>query len=178
MSTALPWYSAVSGTQLEQGDFLDNCLLPVIPQSYTADTAGEDSTPITGRRFNVIVLTQSCDLGKKQARNVMVCPIFEIEAYLKGAKIDPSKVKDFKTKIHKGQLVAYHLLEKSSVPDHERAHMVVDFGSAFGVPREYAESLCNGTRLRLQPPYRERLAQAFGLYFMRVGLPLELTPLP
>ncbi|MBD5492017.1 MAG: hypothetical protein HDR16_07880 [Lachnospiraceae bacterium] len=32
----------------------------------------------------------------------------------------------------------------------------------------------NGKRLRLCPPYREHLSQAFARYFMRVGLPVNI----
>lgn len=32
----------------------------------------------------------------------------------------------------------------------------------------------NGKRLRLCPPYREHLSQAFARYFMRVGLPINI----
>jgi len=31
-----------------------------------------------------------------------------------------------------------------------------------------------GNRLRLLPPYREHLAQAFARFFMRVGLPADI----
>ncbi len=37
--------------------------------------------------------------------------------------------------------------------------------------QQHAETL--GPRLRLVPPYREHLSQAFARYFMRVGLPHE-----
>ena len=35
-----------------------------------------------------------------------------------------------------------------------------------------------GRRIRLTPPYREGLSQAFGLFFMRVGNPQDLQKLP
>ena len=40
--------------------------------------------------------------------------------------------------------------------------------------RELAAS--QGPRLRLNPPYREHLAQAFARFFMRVGLPVDIPP--
>jgi hypothetical protein len=44
----------------------------------------------------------------------------------------------------------------------------------FTVPRMFLESLLRqraAPRLRLLPPYREYLSQAFARFFMRVGLP-------
>jgi hypothetical protein len=50
---------------------------------------------------------------------------------------------------------------------------VVDFHEVHTAPlnqvRAFAKSA--GKRLRLRPPYREHLAQAFARFFMRVGLP-------
>jgi len=51
---------------------------------------------------------------------------------------------------------------------------VVDFHDVFTVPREFSEAILsqrNVPRLRLLPPYREYLSQAFARFFMRVGLP-------
>jgi len=51
---------------------------------------------------------------------------------------------------------------------------VVDFQDLFTVPRSFLEALLRKrqtARLRLLPPYREHLSQAFARFFMRVGLP-------
>jgi hypothetical protein len=40
--------------------------------------------------------------------------------------------------------------------------------------REFANAA--GHRLRLLPPYREHLSQAFARLFMRVGLPADIPP--
>jgi len=49
----------------------------------------------------------------------------------------------------------------------------VDFHRIFVLPKPLVASVARsvGPRLRLRPPYREHLAQAFARYFMRVGLP-------
>lgn len=46
----------------------------------------------------------------------------------------------------------------------------------YALPKEYLQSVASGTdlRLRLLPPYREHLSQAFARYFMRVGLPIDI----
>jgi len=56
---------------------------------------------------------------------------------------------------------------------------VVDFHDVFTVPRSFLEMLLKGRqspRLRLLPPYREHLSQAFARFFMRVGLPQPVEP--
>ena len=53
---------------------------------------------------------------------------------------------------------------------------VVDFRNVYGVPLDFLIDLSkrNGKRLRLMPPYREHLSQAFARFFMRVGLPVDI----
>ena len=51
---------------------------------------------------------------------------------------------------------------------------IAEFREVFTVPRTFLESLLGvrkTPRLRLLPPYREHLSQAFARFFMRVGLP-------
>lgn len=57
------------------------------------------------------------------------------------------------------------------------AHRVVDFHEVYTVPRQFLESFLaqrNEQCLRLSPPYREHLSQAFARFFMRVGLPTSI----
>jgi hypothetical protein len=54
------------------------------------------------------------------------------------------------------------------------SNRVVDFHQVYTAPREFLESVLKSRaqgRLRLLPPYREHLSQAFARFFMRVGLP-------
>jgi hypothetical protein len=57
---------------------------------------------------------------------------------------------------------------------------VVDFHDLFTIPRAFLETLLRRRglpRLRLLPPYREHLSQAFARFFMRVGLPQSVEHL-
>jgi hypothetical protein len=54
---------------------------------------------------------------------------------------------------------------------------LVDFHEILSLPRVFLEIWTMRTmipRLRLLPPYREHLSQAFARYFMRVGLPTNI----
>ena len=57
---------------------------------------------------------------------------------------------------------------------------VVDFHEVFSLPVHFLElwlSRGGNRRLRLLPPYREHLSQAFARFFMRVGLPVDIDDL-
>ena len=53
---------------------------------------------------------------------------------------------------------------------------IVDFHEVFSLPGTFLENWLSyqGVRLRLLPPYREHLSQAFARFFMRVGLPIDI----
>ena len=70
------------------------------------------------------------------------------------------------------------MLNRCGLPGHERDFLLVDFTSAFTVDTNLVRELATtqGARLRLNPPSREHLAQAFARFFMRVGLPVDIPP--
>ena len=70
----------------------------------------------------------------------------------------------------------YHLLNRCELPGYETDFLVCEFRSLFAVNISTLKSLAaaQSPRLRLLPPYREHLAQAFARFFMRVGLPVDV----
>lgn len=85
-----------------------------------------------------------------------------------------ARSKQFRRALIAGNVPSLSLLHK-----HDRqptvGWSVVDFHRVFVLPRAVVRAVAHsaGPRLRLRPPYREYLAQAFARYFMRVGLPLD-----
>lgn len=174
-----PWYSSVSGLTIEQGEFFTDCLLPVPPTliSSAADS-GSISEQGDAEALDVVVLTQSCDLADDPAA-VMVCPVFPLDQWLDSAVTPKNSAKDLKNKLRASQLVGYHVVDRCTLEGLQAGHMVVDFPSAFSVSMPYLKTLAStGKRRRLMPPYREHLAQAFARYYMRIGLPTSLSPIP
>ena len=82
--------------------------------------------------------------------------------------------------ILKGRFARYLMLAGSTDPEVALGVRIVDFGRIFSLPKRYVQEFVasQGRRLRICPPYREHLAQAFARFFMRVGLPqdIELPP--
>ena len=78
----------------------------------------------------------------------------------------------------KGRHPSFHVLNRCGLPGHERDFLLVDFTRVFTVDTSLVRELAatQGARLRLNPPYREHLAQAFARFFMRVGLPVDIPP--
>jgi hypothetical protein len=175
------WYELVEGPDLEQGDFLSGCPLLLFPQGATCAgflraAKGEDPEEADILLADVVVMSQTCDLVQDKTQAVMLCSRHSLDEY---AQREPrwASPKE-KEHLRRGDFPAYHILNRCDLPDFSLDFQVVDFRDAHSLPvdvaREFAGSL--GPRLRLLPPYREHLAQAFARYFMRVGLPIDIPP--
>lgn len=123
------------------------------------------------------MLTQSCDLEDGAVEWVMVCPVYDAAPFIADAG-GKEKQQSRRANLLKGRLIGHVLLNRCTLPNHEFRHLVTDFGGAFSIPLSYARELLGGRRVRTLPPYREHLAQAFGYFYMRIGLPLPIDDLP
>lgn len=176
-----PWYVSLApdDTDLLQGDLLPDCPIIIPPKALQPD--GEYDIDIVD--YNVVVVSQCCDLENGKVENVLVCPYYTFRDAIKQAlTLDEQKSKKSITKffdeLRKGNQPNYHLLSK----DEDKSLtdcIVVDFRNVFAVHidflKSHVETLTN--RVRLLPPYREHLSQAFARFFMRVGLPQNIPPI-
>lgn len=170
-----PWYQIVEGDKLEQGDILQ-AFDVLVPQANFE--AGIDDYSAELQTFDVVVMTQSCDIEQGQTRSLLLCPLFGLWNFVDAAKARHenwgSAVRE---KLRQGDLPGYHLLDDFSQDGVERPLTVFDFHEVYSAPtvlvRKFAESC--GRRLRLCPPYKEHLGQAFARFFMRVGLPVGIS---
>jgi hypothetical protein len=172
-----PWYGVARGDALEQGDLLLGCPRFVIPAEASRV---EGAVSLVRETVDAVVLTQSCDLavradGQCEATDVMLCPF-----YFKKALTDhPVFRKDEAwEEVRKGRRPFFHLLNECRLAGHEQDFALIDFHAVFTLSFPLAQEFARGAgdRLRLLPPYREHLSQAFARLFMRVGLPADIPP--
>ena len=181
------WYSIITDDKdITQGDIFLN--IPIFEcenydkylEESVKDTfnAEEFQIDIDIKYVDCIVLTQPCDLArpKPELKNVILCKIYDID------KLDFKKNK--LTEITSGKRPQYYMLnecnefkyqDKELTLDKFNYH-IVNFDEVEKVPigalKKYIEN--TPSRLRLLPPYREHLSQAFAKYFMRIGLPSDI----
>jgi len=170
-----PWYTLVSAdTPLRQGDLIENCPI-IIPIS--ADITPEAPSPLADIVYiDVIVLTQSCDLEQCKVDWVAVCAVWPLGEI--GRKNEFFKSSKGKEALRQGNMVGFHLLNKIEEVGYQRDYQVVDFRELHTIPFSFLEEYIKmkQERIRLLPPYREHLSQAFARFFMRVGLPIDIPP--
>lgn len=177
------WYEIAQGEALAQGDFFFNFPL-VKPPKNTEFSAGGTAQPSPTKieRYNIVVLTQSCDLENNKTGQVLVCPFMPLEqaATLTSREVreDPIRLEKFHEQIRRGAQPAFHMLDRCSLPDFLAPVRIVDFRAVSIVSSRFLERTAQkaGPRLRLKSPFREHLSQAFARYFMRVGLPSDIPP--
>jgi hypothetical protein len=166
-----PWYEVVSEEdELMQGDFIKDCPV-VIPPSEISD-----DIKVRIINYDFVIMSQSCDLVQRKLDLVLVCPVWSLNEFEK--KSDFFKSKKGKEALRQGNVPGYHLLNKCEIDGFQTDYLVVDFRSVYSVPFDFIVGLAKrrGKRLRLLPPYREHLSQAFARFFMRVGLPVDIPP--
>jgi len=170
-----PWYDAVTGDTLEQGDIFEQCPVLSPPADLKLVAGGVSEADIDWGTRDVIVLSQSCDMvrGQEKISDVFLCSVW------KPTELTAGPFKNLKAGLENvrcGRLSGFHLLANCTLPGLECDFRVVDFRRVYSLPLAFMRSFAaaQGSRLRLLPPYREHLSQAFARFFMRVGLPVDI----
>jgi len=172
-----PWFGAIEGDEIEQGDIVENCPVFLPPDDLAVDTAGQpSSTTFKWKEQDLIVMSQSCDLVKDREKvdDILLCAVWK-RSELAG---DQHLGKDAGMEdARKGRLPAFHVLAASSIAGIDREVRIVDFRRVYSLPVPFVRGRVKAAkRLRLLPPYREHLSQSFARFFMRVGLPTDIPP--
>ncbi|WP_366923609.1 hypothetical protein MFMK1_000512 [Metallumcola ferriviriculae] len=167
-----PWYMMVKGSSIEQGDIIRDC--PVIKPNI--EVLSGENTKVTAEEYDVVVMSQSCDLQQRKVELVLLCPIFSLDEIIDYYGGNSKERRKRKEAIKKGQIHHQHLLHKYEDDEVPIPISVVDFSKIFSVPIEFLMQFAEdqGHRVRLLPPYREHLSQSFAKFFMRVGLPTPI----
>ncbi len=76
--TIEPFWVQVSEPALRQGDLLPHCLVPIPGLDSATEEGLREGTAI---EYDLIVLTQSCDLEQRKVRLVATCPIFPLPEF-------------------------------------------------------------------------------------------------
>jgi hypothetical protein len=173
--TIYPWYETIRGDSIEQGDLLFDfeVFVPMTPSRAGDEVAGEMMT------LDVIVMTQTCDIVHGKVGSVLLCPWQDLWEFVDAAKSQGENWgSNQRDALRKGNLAGYHLLNDASQDGITIGLGVVDFHEVYTAPTEQVSQFAGsqGNRLRLCPPYKEHLAQAFARFFMRVGLPVDIAP--
>ena len=169
----LPWWKAIEGSELAQGDILPGCLVPMIPDDFDPDGQPFDLRTKPGR---FVVMSQTCDLLNMKTGAVALCPIWTVAEFEAGNPIFAKK--GIWEEVRKGRREGLYMLASPTQPTVSRETLLVNFREIHSLPIGYLQrhAAAVGSRWRLNSPYLEHFSQAFARFFMRVGLPSTLPP--
>lgn len=174
MTVVESFWAEVNEAALRQGDLIPHCLVPL----FASGLAAGGTYDVTADEYDLIVITQSCDLEQRKARLVAACPIYPLAEF---EAVNPAFAKKGRwNEVLKGRVEGLHLLASPSDPANNRDALVTDFREIYSLPFDYLASRATqlGPRWRLRAPYLEHFSQAFARFFMRVGLPSTIPPFP
>lgn len=186
------WYEEVEApAKLTQGDLIQNCPLVSWKAEGLQLSGEEEAEGLKGIaeaiKADTVVMTQACDLEHGKVQNVVLCPHLSLSEYYEGwkAMMESKEQKPSQRAwrshcedIRDGFVWNLAILNVGETSSLKTEHRIVDFHDIFTIPRNFLESLLEQRkqpRLRLLPPYREHLSQAFARFFMRVGLPVQVS---
>jgi hypothetical protein len=166
------FWENTSASDLRQGDYIVDCPVPFFAE-IPAERLKVVPQVIV---YDLIVITQSCDLINAKAEFVAMCPVYPLKNY---EIINPEFARKGRwEEVRKGRIEGLYLLSSPTNPANNRECLVVDFREIYSLPfaflTKHAESL--ESRRRLRSPYLEHFSQAFARFFMRVGLPANIPP--
>lgn len=189
----LDWYDLVpADSDITQGDIVFDCVALEWMEESRSDRPGigtegpDDSIPASAARIDAIVMTQACDFEHDKTVNAIVCEISRLEEYYEIWRDDceaqgnnPTRKAWIKhcEELVRNQRPNLAMLNRATMDGQEYGPYVVDFSQLFSVPvfaLQKMARLNSRLRPRLLPPYREYLSQRFAMYFMRVGLPIDI----
>lgn len=179
------WYTSIIfgvDTVFEQGDIIKGCPF------YETHLNGKGELETDSYLYNAVVMTQSCDLENHKVDKVLLAPWKPLQAHFEShlekvrrgnpdkMALSAKKKRSFFDNMRNSIFNRFHLLDRW--PENGLAdYPVVDFGGTFSIGLGELERIARkqGGIIRLNSPYKEHLSQSFARYFMRVGLPSNIS---
>lgn len=171
------WYEEINNSnEITQGDILLGCPVAIMDKNFDLKKGQVDAEI---KLIDGIILTQACDLKNNKVNSVLICPIISKANYEEQQKqkgLGEAKIRNALDNLKNGKKISQHIINKYKSDTYEQDYYIVDFTNVYTIPVELARKQAgeHNVRLRLCPPYREHLSQAFARFFMRVGLPIDI----
>ncbi len=155
-----------AAADLSQGDIIDDC--PILVWKL-APPPLDLKVPPEIRIIRVVVLTQACDLAQDKTTRVVVAPVHAAEELVAKNLLKAGAIRD---QVRRGQVFGWYFLPAAPAPIN-LAESIVDLRELHTIERRTLEYLVgDGKRAaRVRTPWREHLAQHFGVTYTRIALP-------
>ena len=174
-----PWYEEIhNSNEITQGDIILDCMIPLpkkeLFHAILNDEEKFEKPQVDIKQANIVILSQACDILNDKVDSIVVCPVWPLKKLKETNEYYQSS--SGRESLRQGKEPSYHLLNEYTSDTIKHQYSIVDFHRIYSLPKAYLKDIAENInlRLRLLPPYREHLSQAFARYFMRVGLPMDI----
>lgn len=205
MSPDWPWYEVVTGEVLDQGDIIPACpvliavevtgtqVMPKAKLSPITALVVTQTCDLTQDKTESVIVCATWSVGQVVLQEPTLRA--KAEEACKKEKLGPlpsetspnldSEIERVIEKsgplrghfnaIIKGERPAYAMLAEHPLSRSPRR--VVSFNDVYAMPKGVVAKAAGdaGSRLRLRSPYREHVSAAFGGFFARIGLPVDIV---
>jgi hypothetical protein len=173
------WYELVTGDELMQGDLLEDCPVFHPPTNLNWPIEDNEQPEFTVEKGTMVIVSQSCDLQADQKSDmwlVFLSPVWKLSEAADLSQFLASSIG--KEECRRGNMAGYHMIAGCEHNQWKQEVSIVSFREIWSLPLNFVRSMARqiGLRPRIRSPYREHFAQAFARNFMRVGLPVDISP--
>ena len=134
------WWGSVPGASIEQGDLLQGfeVLVPL------ADASDIDEIQVEWHRFNLVVMTQTCDIEHGKVRSLLLCPWWDLWDFIDAATAKGENWgREVRENLRRGNIPGYHLLNEADQGGIGIG--LVDFHEVYSAPNPAASRVLEGT---------------------------------
>lgn len=172
------WYEVTESKELRQGDLFRDLLVVRLPQDLPPDLDQADPQEpprvrVRLSRTDYIVISPSCDIVRGPDTHVLLARVGAATAANFGSKSES----EFRSKLEvlrQGYDPGNFLLPESLAEGASMPMSFVRFKDQAFLPLQYMLAQCTGPRLRLRPPFREKLGFWAAANLGRVGIEDEV----
>lgn len=158
---------------LQQGDYLPAVPIPIPPLALSPNS-GTVTHDTEVQVTDLIVVSHSCDFENEKLQFVALCIAISAREY---DQMKSGFLKKQLAEVAKGRHEGLHALAPFPIAESDPGDaIIVDFRQIVSLPLDYVRqhAIACTKRYRLKSPYLEHFAQAFGRFYMRVGLPVPI----
>ena len=168
----MEWLKEVSDKPLEQGSIILDFPLPEIMEFDVKENDESNKISVNITNQAAIIMTQSCDIINEKVNNIMLCPVYTLGQYIEALHDNGYSNKKIESSIdnmRKNAEYSKFLIDETSLCDIDD-YLVVDFDSVVALPINAVKRIAKQKKtLVLESPYRERMAQNYAFFYMRIG---------
>lgn len=162
------WYEVVTSEELIQGDVFRGLVAYWLPQDLRLQPEDQGAIQLVHKRADWIIVSASCDIARGDDSYVLLSRVLPATADQLG-----TNERDLDRRlevVRRGNDLTKFLLAEYPLIEPPFPMSYVNYKTQVLLPIQYVRSHCDRPRLRMKPPFREKLGVWAGSNLSRVAV--------